>query len=140
MLRERSGFLNGFWRLVDLVLLIFCFTVAYYIRFAFFPLLPEAQSIPTLAIYLPNILLLSFLWLIVAESLGLYKSKRIETLWADWKIIARQQAENPVSEVGPDNLVYVIYTSGSTGKPKGTLILHRGVVNYLTWCLQTYPM
>lgn len=88
MLRERSGFLNAFWRLVDQVLLITCFTVAYYIRFAFFPLLPEAQTIPTLAVYLPNIILLSFLWLIAAETLGLYKSKRIESPWTDWKIIA----------------------------------------------------
>ncbi|MDL5057350.1 AMP-binding protein [Geitlerinema calcuttense] len=40
-------------------------------------------------------------------------------------------AENPQSDVTPDNLAYVIYTSGSTGKPKGVAIAHRGAVNTL---------
>lgn len=88
MLRERGGMINLVWRIVDQFFLIFCFTVAYYIRFAFFPVLPQIESIPTLQVYLPNILLLSFLWMVVAESLGLYKSKRIESPWADWRIIA----------------------------------------------------
>jgi amino acid adenylation domain-containing protein/non-ribosomal peptide synthase protein (TIGR01720 family) len=48
--------------------------------------------------------------------------------------------ENPVSAVTADHLAYVIYTSGSTGRPKGTLISHRGVVNYLTWCVQAYAV
>jgi amino acid adenylation domain-containing protein len=39
-----------------------------------------------------------------------------------------------------DNLAYVIYTSGSTGKPKGTLITHRGLVNYLSWCVEAYAL
>ena len=88
MLRERSGFLNVLWRIIDQFFLICCFTIAYYVRFAFFPILPEAESIPALAVYLPNIILLSFLWLLIAETLGLYKSKRIESPWTDWKIIA----------------------------------------------------
>lgn len=37
-----------------------------------------------------------------------------------------------------DSLAYVIYTSGSTGRPKGALITHRGVVNYLSWCVEAY--
>ncbi len=45
---------------------------------------------------------------------------------------------NPISRITPDNLAYVIYTSGSTGQPKGTLIAHRGLTNYLAWCLQNY--
>jgi amino acid adenylation domain-containing protein len=49
-----------------------------------------------------------------------------------------QPITNPDSGVTADNLVYVIYTSGSTGHPKGTLIEHRGLVNYLTWCLDQY--
>ncbi|MGE0472121.1 MAG: amino acid adenylation domain-containing protein [Nitrospirales bacterium] len=40
----------------------------------------------------------------------------------------------------PDNLVYVIYTSGSTGQPKGVMISHRGLVNYLIWCIQAYDI
>ena len=47
---------------------------------------------------------------------------------------------NPTSDVTPDHLAYMIYTSGSTGKPKGALIMHRGLVNYLTWCLHAYPL
>jgi amino acid adenylation domain-containing protein len=39
-----------------------------------------------------------------------------------------------------DNLAYVIYTSGSTGKPKGTLVAHRGLVNYLSWCVEAYGL
>jgi len=45
-----------------------------------------------------------------------------------------------ITDVTPDHLAYVIYTSGSTGKPKGAMIMHRGLVNYLTWCLQAYPV
>ncbi|MBN1558900.1 undecaprenyl-phosphate glucose phosphotransferase [candidate division KSB1 bacterium] len=88
MLRERSGFLNTLWRIADVILLVSCFTIAYHIRFTYFPIRPEVESIPTLAVYLPNILLLSLLWLLLAEALGLYKTKRIESPWTDWKIIA----------------------------------------------------
>jgi amino acid adenylation domain-containing protein len=44
------------------------------------------------------------------------------------------------TEVTGDDLAYVMYTSGSTGRPKGTMIEHRSVVNYLTWCTRTYPL
>ena len=88
MLRERSGFFNALWRIADQVLLISCFTISYFVRFAYFPILTQTETIPTLGAYLPNIALLSLLWLIIAEALGLYKSKRIESPWVDWKIIA----------------------------------------------------
>ncbi|WP_226366970.1 amino acid adenylation domain-containing protein [Pseudonocardia sp. ICBG162] len=39
--------------------------------------------------------------------------------------------ENPVTEVGPENLCYVIHTSGSTGTPKPIALRHRGVLNNL---------
>jgi amino acid adenylation domain-containing protein/non-ribosomal peptide synthase protein (TIGR01720 family) len=48
--------------------------------------------------------------------------------------------ENPNSGLKPENLAYVIYTSGSTGKPKGTLIIHQGLVNYLSWSVDTYQV
>lgn len=46
----------------------------------------------------------------------------------------------PAAAPGADaeSLAYVIYTSGSTGTPKGVLVRHRGVVNYLSWCIGTY--
>ncbi|MBC1213136.1 amino acid adenylation domain-containing protein [Trichormus variabilis ARAD] len=48
--------------------------------------------------------------------------------------------DNPVSNVTSENLAYIIYTSGSTGKPKGTMIPHRGLVNYLSWCTNAYAL
>ena len=74
-------------------------------------------------------------------------SDRIRQLGTDARIvcldeeeIAGQSRENPGFSVTPENLVYAIYTSGSTGKPKGTLITHRGLTNYLTWAIQSYPV
>jgi amino acid adenylation domain-containing protein/non-ribosomal peptide synthase protein (TIGR01720 family) len=61
----------------------------------------------------------------------------LDELWDD---IARENEEPMTGGSLPENLVYVIYTSGSTGKPKGTLIQHRGLVNYLHWCTQRYPL
>jgi amino acid adenylation domain-containing protein len=45
---------------------------------------------------------------------------------------------NLPGRAGLDNAAYVIYTSGSTGRPKGTVILHRGLSNYLLWCTKAY--
>jgi len=56
----------------------------------------------------------------------------------DWGVIEQYGESNLESGVSSENLAYVIYTSGSTGKPKGTMILHRGIVNYLTWCTKAY--
>jgi amino acid adenylation domain-containing protein len=47
---------------------------------------------------------------------------------------------SPARRGGPDSLAYLMYTSGSTGRPKGILVPHRGLVNYLTWCLTAYPV
>jgi len=58
----------------------------------------------------------------------------------DWPQIALENETPPLSAVGPGNLAYVIYTSGSTGRPKGAMILHRGLVNYLSWCQRAYPI
>ncbi|WP_327173294.1 amino acid adenylation domain-containing protein [Streptomyces sp. NBC_01336] len=49
-------------------------------------------------------------------------------------------ADNPTPLASPDDLAYIIYTSGSTGRPKGVALEHRGVVNYLHWCNQNYPV
>ena len=67
-------------------------------------------------------------------------SGKVVCLDTNWQEIGKEISENSVSNVCADNLAYVIYTSGSTGKPKGTLIHHRGLVNYLTWCTKTYSV
>ncbi|WP_406501803.1 amino acid adenylation domain-containing protein [Streptomyces sp. NBC_01590] len=58
----------------------------------------------------------------------------VDTEWPDAPI------DNPVPLATPDDLAYIIYTSGSTGRPKGVALEHRGVVNYLHWCDQNYPV
>jgi amino acid adenylation domain-containing protein len=59
---------------------------------------------------------------------------------ADWAAIARESPANPKAGAVPSNLAYVMYTSGSTGRPKGAMILHGGLVNYLTWAIKTYAL
>ncbi|KAB8320091.1 hybrid non-ribosomal peptide synthetase/type I polyketide synthase [Tolypothrix campylonemoides VB511288] len=58
----------------------------------------------------------------------------------DWQVISQSSQDNLITNVQTSNLAYVIYTSGSTGRPKGTMILHQGVVNYLSWCTQAYAV
>lgn len=57
---------------------------------------------------------------------------------ADWDRISKESSANPESAAAPSNLAYVMYTSGSTGEPKGAMILHSGLVNYLTWAIGAY--
>src|SRR5439155_14654903 len=59
---------------------------------------------------------------------------------SDWQLMAKQPTANPVASVTAENLAYVIYTSGSTGKPKGAMISHRGLSNYLSWCMEAYQV
>ncbi|MBW4546343.1 MAG: amino acid adenylation domain-containing protein [Symplocastrum torsivum CPER-KK1] len=58
----------------------------------------------------------------------------------DWGVISQESEDNLNSRVNPTNLAYIIYTSGSTGKPKGTMIVHQGLVNYLSWCIKAYAV
>ncbi|AFZ23808.1 amino acid adenylation enzyme/thioester reductase family protein [Cylindrospermum stagnale PCC 7417] len=67
-------------------------------------------------------------------------SAHLLCLDCDWEKVAQQDTDNLAGKTTADNLAYIIYTSGSTGKPKGTLIPHRGLVNYLTWCTQAYAV
>ncbi|MBD2083582.1 non-ribosomal peptide synthetase [Trichocoleus sp. ST-U3] len=69
-----------------------------------------------------------------------HHTAKVICLDAEWDCIAQESIASPAREVNADNLAYVIYTSGSTGKPKGTLIPHRGLVNYLSWCSQAYAV
>ena len=58
----------------------------------------------------------------------------------EWPFLEFEPGDDLDCITEPDNLVYVIYTSGSTGRPKGAMIVHRGLVNYLTWCQTAYPL
>jgi len=58
----------------------------------------------------------------------------------DSKSIDAESASNPETAADLGNLAYVIYTSGSTGKPKGAMIEHRGLTNYLNWCVGAYDV
>ena len=51
-----------------------------------------------------------------------------------------QSGNNLAATATPKDLAYVIYTSGSTGRPKGTQLTHGGLINYLNWCLEAYPV
>ena len=56
----------------------------------------------------------------------------------DWQNFTGYSQDNSINKIKSNNLAYVIYTSGSTSKPKGTMVLHSGMVNYLSWCKKTY--
>jgi amino acid adenylation domain-containing protein/non-ribosomal peptide synthase protein (TIGR01720 family) len=63
---------------------------------------------------------------------------QIVAIDGDWAAIGGEPTAALEGGSGPEDLAYVIYTSGSTGKPKGAMLVHRGVVNYLTWAIQAY--
>ena len=48
--------------------------------------------------------------------------------------------ERALPAATPSSLAYIMFTSGSTGTPKGVMVTHSGVVNYLSWCLGSYPV
>ncbi len=58
----------------------------------------------------------------------------------EWERISGKDENNIEVPIYPDSFAYVIYTSGSTGKPKGTLLTHKGLANYLSWCVYAYPV
>ena len=59
---------------------------------------------------------------------------------ADWPVIAQESTGNLKPAATLSNLAYVMYTSGSTGMPKGVMVLHGGLVNYLSWAVKTYSV
>ena len=64
----------------------------------------------------------------------------LDGAWEDHEWSTSGATVHDTPAIDPDNLAYVIYTSGSTGQPKGAMITHRGVVNYLTFCQNAYPL
>ncbi|MER5887984.1 amino acid adenylation domain-containing protein [Streptomyces sp. NPDC001941] len=55
-----------------------------------------------------------------------------------WPAVAGHAGSDLVGGPDADALAYVIHTSGSTGKPKGVLVEHRGLANFLAWCVRRY--
>lgn len=51
-----------------------------------------------------------------------------------------EQIEKSVSAVCDLDPAYIMYTSGSTGTPKGVTISHRGVIDYIYWIINTFPI
>ncbi|HSE16098.1 MAG TPA: condensation domain-containing protein, partial [Pyrinomonadaceae bacterium] len=60
------------------------------------------------------------------------------TICLDSDLEITQSAENPETDVQPENLAYVIYTSGSTGMPKGVAITHQSATTMLRWAQKVF--
>ncbi|MET8050252.1 amino acid adenylation domain-containing protein [Streptosporangium sp. NPDC005286] len=62
----------------------------------------------------------------------------------DEAALEAESAGHPSGDPDPTaasgNLAYLIYTSGSTGRPKGVMVGHRGLVNFLRWCVSAYAV
>ena len=58
---------------------------------------------------------------------------RIVAVDSERAAIAAMPDSNPVTSVGPRNLMVILYTSGSTGQPKGVALEHTGIVNCICW-------
>ena len=72
--------------------------------------------------------------------LGDLAGVRVLCLDSERAAYANNAVDNVDSGASAEQLAYLIYTSGSTGKPKGTLIVHRGLVNYLSWAVKRYEV
>lgn len=67
-------------------------------------------------------------------------SNRIDVEYIDAQAedIVQENHVNLDCKVKPSDAAYVLYTSGSTGKPKGVVVEHIGVVNYISWAIESY--
>ena len=57
-----------------------------------------------------------------------------ETISIEEKIQECREFTDKIIDLDP---CYIIHTSGSTGIPKGVVIPHRGVIDYITWAINT---
>ncbi|MFI9722934.1 amino acid adenylation domain-containing protein [Streptomyces sp. NPDC052396] len=58
----------------------------------------------------------------------------------DQALIAAQPATPTGVTTDPGDPAYILYTSGTTGRPNGVRVPHRALVNYLTWCGESYGL
>jgi len=70
---------------MDLTIHFLCFILAYHLRFNYFPLVSD--RIPGFRRFLLNLAVLLVFWLIGTRIFRLYKSKRLQKSWVDWKPI-----------------------------------------------------
>jgi amino acid adenylation domain-containing protein len=75
----------------------------------------------------------------VEESLPPFAG-RVVRLDADRAAIQSRRGDSFDAGLRSDHLAYVMYTSGSTGRPKGVMVTHRGLTNYLAWCVRAYDI
>jgi amino acid adenylation domain-containing protein/non-ribosomal peptide synthase protein (TIGR01720 family) len=54
--------------------------------------------------------------------------------------VAARPATAPGVAIHPGMLAYVVCTSGSTGHPKAVMVSHHGLMNYLDWARQAFPL
>ncbi|HVR07182.1 MAG TPA: amino acid adenylation domain-containing protein, partial [Thermoanaerobaculia bacterium] len=72
---------------------------------------------------------------------GRLADRQLETVLVDRREqLALRGAPGAARGATAASLAYILYTSGSTGRPKGVMVPHRGVVNYLAWCIAPYGL
>ena len=88
-------------------------------------------------------------WMVEDAGIGIVLTHRmfeeqLQGLGVEMVRLEDSENEQPIASpnwpVDPDNAAYILYTSGSTGRPKGVVMPHRGIVNYLQWCVREYGM